>query len=38
MEYSAKMNIKGYGKICNSDQIDVLIRDDGIDTETKTKL
>lgn len=35
---STKMNIRGFGKICNLDKIDVLITDDGIDIETKTKL
>lgn len=35
---STKMNIKGFGKICNLDKIDVLITDSGIDAETKTKL
>ncbi|MFV7236502.1 MULTISPECIES: DeoR/GlpR family DNA-binding transcription regulator [Flavobacterium] len=35
---STKMNIKGFGKICNLDKIDVLITDSGIDPETKTKL
>ena len=32
------MNVKGFGKICNLDKIDVLITDEGIDAETKTKL
>ena len=35
---STKMNIRGFGKICNLNKIDVLITDDGIDIETKTKL
>nr|WP_314896402.1 DeoR/GlpR family DNA-binding transcription regulator [uncultured Flavobacterium sp.] len=35
---STKMNIKGFGKICNLDKIDVLITDSGIDPEIKTKL
>ncbi|WP_339918748.1 DeoR/GlpR family DNA-binding transcription regulator [uncultured Flavobacterium sp.] len=35
---STKMNIRGFGKICNLNKIDVLITDDGIDPETKTKL
>lgn len=35
---STKMNVRGFGKICNLDKIDVLITDDGIDIETKTKL
>ena len=35
---STKMNVKGFGKICNLDKIDVLITDEGIDAETKTKL
>jgi DeoR family transcriptional regulator of aga operon len=35
---STKMNIRGFGKICNLDMIDVLITDDGIDAETKMKL
>ena len=34
---STKMNVRGFGKICNLDKIDVLITDDGIDIETKTK-
>lgn len=35
---STKMNIKGFGKICNLNKIDVLITDAGIDNETKAKL
>ncbi|MCC9073203.1 DeoR/GlpR family DNA-binding transcription regulator [Flavobacterium sp. F-65] len=35
---STKMNIRGFGKICNLNKIDVLITDDGIDLETKMKL
>ena len=35
---STKMNVRGFGKICSLDKIDVLITDDGIDFETKTKL
>lgn len=35
---STKMNKRGFGKICNLDKIDVLITDEGIDIETKTKL
>ncbi len=35
---STKMNKRGFGKICNVDKIDVLITDEGIDIETKTKL
>jgi DeoR family transcriptional regulator, aga operon transcriptional repressor len=35
---STKMNVRGFGKICNLDMIDVLITDDGVDNETKTKL
>ncbi|SHG08191.1 transcriptional regulator, DeoR family [Flavobacterium segetis] len=35
---STKMNIRGFGKICNLNKIDVLITDDGIDIETKMKL
>ena len=35
---STKMNVRGFGKICNLDKIDVLITDEGIDIETKTKL
>ncbi len=35
---STKMNVRGFGKICNLDKIDVLITDSGIDIETKTKL
>lgn len=35
---STKMNIRGFGKICNLNKIDVLITDSGIDTETKMKL
>lgn len=35
---STKMNIRGFGKICGLDKIDVLITDAGIDLETKTKL
>jgi DeoR/GlpR family transcriptional regulator of sugar metabolism len=31
------MNIRGFGKICNLNKIDVLITDDGID-ETKMRL
>jgi DeoR/GlpR family transcriptional regulator of sugar metabolism len=34
---STKMNIRGFGKICNLNKIDVLI-DDGIDVETKMRL
>jgi DeoR/GlpR family transcriptional regulator of sugar metabolism len=33
-----KMNIRGFGKICNLNKIDVLITDDGIDVETKMRL
>jgi ABC-type branched-subunit amino acid transport system substrate-binding protein len=32
------MNIRGFGKICNLNKIDVLITDDGIDVETKMRL
>lgn len=35
---STKMNIRGFGKICNLNKIDVLITDEGIDPETKMKL
>lgn len=35
---STKMNVRGFGKICNLDMIDVLITDEGVDIETKTKL
>lgn len=35
---STKMNIRGFGKICNLNKIDVLITDEGIDQETKMKL
>jgi len=35
---STKMNVRGFGKICNLDMIDVLITDNGIGIETKTKL
>lgn len=35
---STKMNIRGFGKICNLNKIDVLITDDGIDAGTKAKL
>lgn len=35
---STKMNIRGFGKICSLDKIDVLITDEGIDNETKVKL
>ncbi|MBF7091965.1 DeoR/GlpR transcriptional regulator [Flavobacterium sp. ALJ2] len=35
---STKMNIRGFGKICNLNKIDVLITDEGIDAETKIKL
>lgn len=35
---STKMNIRGFGKICNLNKIDILITDDGIDNETKAKL
>lgn len=35
---STKMNIRGFGKICNLNKIDVLITDEAIDIETKTKL
>lgn len=35
---STKMNIRGFGKICNLNKIDVLITDEGIDVETKMKL
>ncbi|MFY7890109.1 MAG: DeoR/GlpR family DNA-binding transcription regulator [Spirosomataceae bacterium] len=35
---STKMNIKGFGKICNLNKIDVLITDSGVDIETKMKL
>lgn len=35
---STKMNVRGFGKICNLEKIDVLITDSGIDIETKTKL
>jgi hypothetical protein len=31
-------NIRGFGKICNLNKIDVLITDDGIDVETKMRL
>ncbi len=35
---STKMNIRGFGKICNLNKVDVLITDEGIDPETKIKL
>ncbi|KIC00436.1 transcriptional regulator [Flavobacterium sp. KMS] len=35
---STKMNVRGFGKICDLSKIDVLITDAGIDVETKTKL
>lgn len=35
---STKMNIRGFGKICNLNKIDVLITDSGIDNTTKAKL
>jgi DeoR/GlpR family transcriptional regulator of sugar metabolism len=35
---STKMNVRGFGKICDLEKIDVLITDSGIDIETKTKL
>jgi DeoR/GlpR family transcriptional regulator of sugar metabolism len=35
---STKMNVRGFGKICNLNKIDVLITDDGIDIETKMRL
>lgn len=35
---STKMNIRGFGKICNLDKIDVLITDQDIDIEIKVKL
>jgi DeoR family transcriptional regulator of aga operon len=35
---STKMNVRGFGKICNLEKIDVLITDSGIDNETKAKL
>ncbi|MFT7334800.1 MAG: DeoR family transcriptional regulator of aga operon [Porticoccaceae bacterium] len=35
---STKMNIRGFGKICNLNRIDVLITDSGIDNTTKAKL
>lgn len=35
---STKMNVRGFGKICDLNKIDVLITDDGIDAETKMKL
>lgn len=35
---STKMNIRGFGKICNLNKIDVLITDSGIDAQTKVKL
>jgi DeoR family transcriptional regulator of aga operon len=35
---STKMNVRGFGKICDLSKIDVLITDSGIDVETKTKL
>lgn len=35
---STKMNIRGFGRICNLNRIDVLITDSGIDNETKAKL
>jgi len=35
---STKMNVRGFGKICNLNKIDILITDAGIDNETKTKL
>ncbi|WP_409417330.1 DeoR/GlpR family DNA-binding transcription regulator [Flavobacterium sp. PS2] len=35
---STKMNVRGFGKICDLSKIDVLITDAGIDAETKTKL
>jgi hypothetical protein len=31
------MNIRGFGKICNLNKIDVLITDNGIDNETKAE-
>jgi DeoR family transcriptional regulator of aga operon len=35
---STKMNVRGFGKICDLDKIDVLITDSGIDGDTKSKL
>ncbi|MCV9926656.1 DeoR/GlpR family DNA-binding transcription regulator [Flavobacterium sp. LS1R49] len=35
---STKMNVRGFGKICDLNKIDVLITDAGIDLETKTNL
>ncbi|MCG9791327.1 DeoR/GlpR family DNA-binding transcription regulator [Flavobacterium algicola] len=35
---STKMNVRGFGKICNLHKIDILITDSGIDEETKIKL
>ncbi|WP_366186897.1 DeoR/GlpR family DNA-binding transcription regulator [Flavobacterium ovatum] len=35
---STKMNVRGFGKICNLNKIDILITDEGIDNETKAKL
>lgn len=38
MADSTKMNVRGFGKICDLDKIDILITDKGINIETKTKL
>ncbi|MEZ7515184.1 DeoR/GlpR family DNA-binding transcription regulator [Flavobacterium frigidarium] len=35
---STKMNVKGFGKICELTKIDILITDSGINSETKLKL
>ena len=35
---STKMNVRGFGKICELTKIDILITDSGIDSETKLKL
>jgi DeoR/GlpR family transcriptional regulator of sugar metabolism len=35
---STKMNIRGFGKICSLNKIDVLITDNGIDEDLKVKL
>lgn len=35
---STKMNVRGFGKICELTKIDILITDSGIDSDTKLKL
>lgn len=35
---STKMNVRGFGKICELTKIDILITDSGINSETKLKL